>query len=129
MSEPSARQQFENKYGVPTEVYCMKCDNCCLRIDGSVISPERIRPTVAAFAVAMEAKLRKNDHKTAWRDLPVEALFRQLLIELEEFKVADEFLNVSEARKELVDLANFCLILHDRLGMLDQDKNRHAQPK
>ena len=88
-----------------------------------------LRPVLRQFAGAMEVKLRKNDHKTAWRNLPVEALFRQLLIELEEFKVADEFLAVANAREELVDLSNFCLILHDRLGMLDQDKNRHEQPK
>jgi hypothetical protein len=65
----------------------------------------------------MEAKLAKNDHKTDWKDLPVEALFRMLMIEIEEFKLAHEYLPISEAQNELVDVANFCLILHDRLGM------------
>jgi hypothetical protein len=65
----------------------------------------------------MEVKLAKNDHKTDWKDLPVEALFRMLMIEIEEFKLAHEYLPISEAQNELVDVANFCLILHDRLGM------------
>jgi hypothetical protein len=76
-----------------------------------------MRPVLSSFAALMEAKLTKNDHKTSWRDLPVEALFRLLMLEIEEFKVAHEFLGPDEARNELVDIANFCLILHDRLGI------------
>lgn len=88
-----------------------------------------LRGAVVWFAEAMEAKLRKNDHKNkaGWEAQPIEALFKLLLLEVEEFKVADEFFDVDKARKELVDIANFSLILHHRLGMLEQDKNRHAQ--
>lgn len=82
--------------------------------------PDRHRPALASFADEMEAKLKRNDHKTSWRELPVEALFRLLQIEIEEFKVAKEFLSVAEARNELVDIANFGMILWDRLGMEDQ---------
>lgn len=78
------------------------------------------RPVLLQFAAAMETKLRKNDHKTSWRTLPVEALRRLLQIEMEEFKVAMEFLSVAEARNELTDIANFALILWDRLGLEDQ---------
>lgn len=81
-----------------------------------------IRPVLTNFAIAMEEKLQKNDHKSGWRTLPVEALFKLLMIELEEFKVAHEFFGANEARKELVDIANFCMMLHDRLGM-EEDKN------
>lgn len=76
-----------------------------------------LRPVLSDFAELMEAKLAKNDHKTSWAQLPIEALFRLLMLEIEEFRVAHEFLGVDEARKELVDIANFCMILHDRLGM------------
>lgn len=86
-----------------------------------------LRPALREFVQQMEFKLRKNDHKRGWRELPIEALFRQFLLEVEEFKVADEFLSVEEARKETLDLANFALILWDRLAMLDQGKNRHTQ--
>jgi hypothetical protein len=77
----------------------------------------KMRPVLSRFAALMEAKLAKNDHKTDWKDLPVEALFRMLMIEIEEFKLAHEYLPINEAQNELVDVANFCLILHDRLGM------------
>lgn len=80
-----------------------------------------IRQQLRLFVEAMEQKLRKNDHKTGWRELPVEALFRQLLLEIEEFKVAYEFFSPKDQRPELVDIANFALIVWDRLGMLDQD--------
>lgn len=84
-----------------------------------------LRPVLRDFALQMEYKLRKNDHKTGWRDLPVEALFKLLMLEIEEFKVAKEFFGKEEARKELVDVANFCMMLHDRLS-LEEDKNSGA---
>ena len=104
--------------------YCAHCDR-------EVIAREIVdalwRPALRDFACAMEAKLRKNDHKTSWRDQPIEALFRLLMLAVEEFKVADEFFSVANARNELVDIANFALILYDRLGMIDQDRTRHEQ--
>ena len=77
-----------------------------------------LRPVLKSFAEAMEAKLRKNDHKKSWRELPIEALFRMLMVEIEEFKLAHEFLSPEEARIELVDISNFCLFLYDRLGTM-----------
>lgn len=78
------------------------------------------RSPLRAFANDMEAKLIKNDHKSSWKDLPIEALFRLLLIEIEEFKVAKEFLTVAEARSELIDCGNYAMILWDRLSTEDQ---------
>lgn len=87
-----------------------------------------LRPAVRAFAEAMELKLRKGDgKKTHWREQPIEALVRLFKIEMQEFEVADDFFSVAEARGESVDLANYALIVWDRLGMLDQDRNRHEQ--
>jgi len=86
-----------------------------------------VRVPLLNFALLMEQKLRKNDHKDTWCKKPVEALVRLLMLELEEFKVADEFFSVDEARNELVDIANFAMIVHDRLGMLDPEKSRHEQ--
>lgn len=85
------------------------------------------REALIKFVNEMEIKLRKNEHKTNWRTQPIEALFRLLMLEVEEFKVADEFFTVTESRNELVDIANFALILYDRLGMIVQDHNRHRQ--
>lgn len=76
------------------------------------------REALEKFADLMEAKLRLKDHKTTWRDKPVEALFRLLMVEIEEFKVAHEFFSIPEAREELVDVANYAMIIHDRLGLM-----------
>lgn len=90
----------------------------------------KLRPALRAFAEAMEEKLRRHDgKKTHWQQQPIEALVKLLLLEIEEFKVADEFFTVAEARSELVDIANYAMIVADRLSLEDQDRNRHAQPK
>ena len=92
------------------------------------------RQALVAFVDAMETKLRKNDHKTGWREKPVEALFKLLKLEIAEFEVAFEFFSIKEARTELVDTSNFCMMVWDRLGTLDQERNfveqqREIQPK
>jgi len=72
------------------------------------------RREVAEFATAMEAKLRKNSHKTHWQTMPIEALRRLMMLEIEEFNVAREFFGPDEAMKELVDIGNYAMILRDR---------------
>ena len=85
------------------------------------------REALQKFVDKMEEKLRKNDHKANWRDKPIEALFKLMLLEVEEFKVHHEFFTVAESRPELVDIANFALIVWDRLGMLDQERTAQEQ--
>lgn len=74
-----------------------------------------LRPEVAEFAVALEQKLRKNDHKRSWKEQPVEAHIKLLEIELMEFKVARDFFEVAEQCGELLDIAAFALIIRDKL--------------
>lgn len=74
-----------------------------------------VRQEVAEFALAMEQKFCKNDHKTGWKDQPIEAHIKLLRIEMMEFDVALEFLGDEEAMKECVDIANFALIIRDKL--------------
>lgn len=81
------------------------------------------REALAKFANAMELKLRKNDHKTSWRELPIEALYRQMKLEIQELEVAMDFLTALEARDECVDIANFALILWDRLSLLREEEH------
>ncbi len=89
--------------------------NLCVgyRIDAGVAKREALR----RFCDQMELKLRKNDHKTGWRDLPIEALFELMMLEINEFKLAIRYLTVREALKELPDVANFAMMLWDRIGM------------
>jgi hypothetical protein len=85
------------------------------------------RDALARFAYQMETVLRKHDHKTGWRERPVEALVALMNLEHEEFKIALEFFEVEDVRGELVDIANFAMIIWDRLGMLDQGKKYERQ--
>jgi hypothetical protein len=80
------------------------------------------REALQRFANEMEIVLRQHDHKSTWRDKPVEALFRLLRLEVEEASVAMEFFSAAEARHEMIDIANFAMILFDRLGMLKQEQ-------
>lgn len=87
----------------------------------NAVSLTHVRKPLADFVRSMEDKLRKNDHKKGWRELPIEALERLMMVEIEEFKIAHDFLSVDDARNELVDIANFAMMLYDRLGM--ENKN------
>lgn len=80
------------------------------------------RDALRTFADEMERVLKAHDHKTGWRERPVQALISKMYLEVEEFRVAVEHFEVKEARGELVDIANFCMIISDRLSLLDQDK-------
>lgn len=74
-----------------------------------------VRESVAEFAEAMELKLRLNDHKTNWRDQPIEAHIKLLRIEMMELDVALDHLGDEEAMRECVDIANFAMIIRDKL--------------
>lgn len=87
------------------------------------------REALTKFVVEMELVLRRHDHKTSWRDRPVTALIQLMLLELKEFEIAFEHFEIKEARKELVDLSNYALIVYDRLGLLDVERNFHTQRK
>lgn len=83
-----------------------------------------LRPEVRAFAEAMEAQLRANDHKPGWKN---DSAF-SLLVRLQEEK--DELLEaVSCGRigspewakrvvKETADVANFAMMIADVCGGL-----------
>lgn len=85
------------------------------------------RAALVAFVDAMEVKLRRNEHKSTWKEKPVEALFRLALLEVEEFRVALEFFSVKEARAEIPDACNFLMMVWDRMGSLDQDRPAGVQ--
>jgi hypothetical protein len=83
-----------------------------IQTDGSVIG---LRNAVQEFAIALEQKLRKHDHKTSWEEQPIQAHVKLLELELMEFKVAHEFFGVVEQCEELLDVAAFALIIRDKL--------------
>lgn len=85
------------------------------------------REALTKFVNEMELVLRRHDSKKTWRERPVTALISLMLLELKEFEIAFEHFEVKEARKELVDLSNYALIVYDRLGLLDVERNYHLQ--
>jgi hypothetical protein len=90
-----------------------------------------MRPEVRAFAQLMERVLRKNDHKTGWKNDTLVALWNRLDDESTELRaiVINEDCD-GEARKEdaslapdiakeAADIANFAMMIADVCGGLD----------
>ena len=84
------------------------------------------REEVIEFAEAMESVLRDNDHKRRWQKEPLDYLYNRHVEEFEEVRVEAEALGRLEVnpitgdsaalRKELIDVANFCMMLYCRLN-------------
>jgi len=77
---------------------------------------EEIRPVVLQFASEMERVLKLNDHKGGWQECDVEYLRHRLVEEMGEyFRSIEAFTTSSKIQqKELVDIANFAMMLWDR---------------
>lgn len=80
-----------------------------------------VRPTVWAFAQMMEATLRRHDHKKGgrqnWQRDRAADLHRRLMEEVKELDDAMNLCNASctECVDEAVDVANFAMMLSDKL--------------
>jgi hypothetical protein len=80
-----------------------------------------LRPEVIAFAHAMEAKLRENDHKGGWRGCSPDALFDRMrdegsellgkLVRMEQLPSNAEVRR--EVAREAADVANFAMMIAD----------------
>lgn len=85
----------------------------------------RWRREVEAFADAMEAQLRANDHKGGWKMDKPEDLFVRLTEEASELdhEIAQKYIretlfDPSEVVKEAADVANFAMMIADVCGAL-----------
>lgn len=100
------------------------------------IIPPPVRGAVIVFAQQMEIVLRQHDHKGGWEGCSEGYLIDRIGIELREvrraykkwvefrdFKNNTEEQKVREAlRRELTDVANFCMMAFDVLGTEIKDK-------
>lgn len=84
-----------------------------------------LRPEVAAFAQAMERKLRANDHKGGWANEPKGWLLDRAEAELLELRESVSWLQrsaedlaVQSVLDEAADVANFCIMIADNCGAL-----------
>jgi len=71
---------------------------------------------IIPFAKDMDKILCENDHKGGWRDCPITYLRSRLVEEVGEYfaLVANNEARGKEAQRELIDIANFCMMLWDR---------------
>jgi len=71
-----------------------------------------LRPELEAFAVAMEAKLKDNDHKPHWEDESLDYLMGGLMAEVEELYSALH--SKGDMATEAVDVANFAMMIYSK---------------
>lgn len=67
------------------------------------------------FPKLMRRKMLAKEGKRDWSEAPIESLIKKLEIELMEFKVSTEYESFEDQVGELVDIANYAMILADRL--------------
>jgi phosphoribosyl-ATP pyrophosphohydrolase len=96
---------------------CQKCD---MRHECGEIPPEcnlgdyTIRPEVAAFALLMERKLRKNDgKKPGWIGADIDDLLEGIHEEYGELHAALFELSPEEVHREAADLGNYAMMTAD----------------
>lgn len=78
-----------------------------------------LRPSVWAFAQAMEVELRKSDWKDGWQDMGSFEVLDRIREEVDELEVVIGIGHKGEeVLKESVDPANFCMFMADVHGML-----------
>ncbi len=79
------------------------------------VTIEDLRPEVKAFAIAMEKKLRKKDHKGGWQNEPIGYLFEGIEREKDELERATGW-DRTAALEEAVDVANFAMMIFDNIS-------------
>ena len=87
-----------------------------------MINISDVRPIVLKFASEMERVLKENDSKGGWQDCDINFLRSRLVEEMGEYfawcsRGSPSALNSGETKqmkKELIDIANFAMMLWDR---------------
>jgi hypothetical protein len=74
-----------------------------------------VRPSVAAFALLMEAQLRRHDDRPGWEDDDNAGLYRHLHEERAEF----DYATTEQHATEGADEANMVMMLVQNMGGLD----------
>ena len=76
----------------------------------------KLRPEVAAFAMLMEAELRKHDDRPGWKQSSPNWLMERLQEELKELSVALDYKGPCGVGQEAADVANFAMMIADVSG-------------
>lgn len=82
----------------------------------------RVRPEVAALALAMETKLQRYAHRGSWQADSLAHLFLRLTEEMRELEDAAAGPTDSTALLEAAaDIANYAMIVCDNLGAITSE--------
>lgn len=90
---------------------------------------ETIREEVLDFAMDMEDRLLENDHKSGWKNMPLDELYRDMMEEVFELYLALHYFHLARPEvpdalpntasaviREAADVANFCMMIADNVG-------------
>ncbi len=77
----------------------------------------RLRPEVLRFALDMEEKLLRNDHKDNWTGMTVNQLFLRLVQETLELTAALEADSKTDIISECADIGNFAMMIAEKMKM------------
>lgn len=96
----------------------LKCPICGFQVKGTRVSEMKtvtVRKEVAEFALAMEEKLKLNDHKKHWQDCSMSYLYNRLLGEMKELKNALLEQDRENSPSECCDVANFVMFIFNQV--------------
>ncbi len=89
-----------------------------------------IRIEILRFALVMEEKLKKNDHKGGWKQESLVYLSDRMKEEIDEMNAAigwamdgETKIEFEKAQKECADSANFLMMIFDNLETLKNKSN------
>lgn len=79
---------------------------------------ENIREDLLQFATAMEKAMADKDEEKGnpWQNTDISYLLEGFEEELEEFVEGRKNFNIMKMQNELVDIANYCMMIRARLG-------------
>ena len=92
----------------------------------------KLRKDLIEFAEAMELELKANDHKMSWKNQDIEFLERRLVGEVGEYfdeRAESDCMPELDIglRKEIIDVANFCMMIWDKLSEADRQERGGAK--
>jgi len=83
-----------------------------------------MRESLLIFANDMEKELEENDHKGGWENSGMDYLTERLLVNIDHLdelfktfflKIEDYGSLIDCQRKNLIDIANYCMMIYDNL--------------
>jgi hypothetical protein len=97
------------------ETELLEVEEVVAKPDNQVETGVVLRSSLDYFATLMEQKLRKNDHKRNWKELSVKELKAGFESELNELGDAFDDYNSEDIVEECVDVANYCMMIADKI--------------